>query len=81
MLLLITHYNVNNAVTDFYNLLYSVIDRTVAKFRTSKHTYRLWFNSNVKRLIKFKKYYYFRKWKKLKAVYYYTEFRRVKKIN
>lgn len=46
--------DVNSALTNFYNLLYSMIDRSVARVRRSHRTYPPWFDSNARRLRKLK---------------------------
>ncbi|GJQ76743.1 hypothetical protein Trydic_g15586 [Trypoxylus dichotomus] len=71
--------DVDVAVEAFYNTLYSVIDRSVEKTKRPTSTFPPWFSAKIKQRLKLKEF-YFKKWKRTKAIYYFNEFKRLRSL-
>lgn len=74
-----TFINVGDTVSAFYNQLFGVIDLSVPIHRSSRRSYPPWFNSDIKRNLKLK-FFYYKKWKATKSSTYYNQFSRLRSL-
>lgn len=74
-----TFSNVNDAISEFYDLLFNTIRLFVPTSRSPQRNFPPWINSDIKRNLKIKQYYY-NKWKKTNSSVYRVEFSRLRSL-
>lgn len=71
--------NVDDACTQFYNILYEALNKSIPLIRsTNKSKYPKWFTQEIIRNVKMKKYFH-NKWKCTGSIFYHNEFKRMRR--